>query len=98
MQQICIYHFIPVEYFLFNIFSTGYSASDPNSDLTANEIVFKIAITMLDHTFNTTSPYKVGFTVWERNQDSIEIMWSAQQSVQANSDTLPALVRNFCLE
>lgn len=70
----------------------GYHLSDPNGDLDANKIVFDVAITMLDHAFNTTDPYTVGFTVWKKDMDAIEIMWSAQQTVQANSDALPALV------
>ena len=72
-------------------FSPGYH--DADNDITKNTITFEVALTMLNHTYNDTSPYTVGFTIWKRDQDSVEIMWSAQQSVQAEDTSLPELVR-----
>ena len=79
--------FIP----MYNFFSPGYH--DADNDVTKNTITFEVALTMLNHTYNDTSPYTVGFTIWKRDQDSVEIMWSAQQSVQAEDTSLPELVR-----
>ena len=75
---------------MYNFFSPGYH--DADNDVTKNTITFEVALTMLNHTYNDTSPYTVGFTIWKRDQDSVEIMWSAQQSVQAEDTSLPELV------
>lgn len=61
-------------------------------DQTRNTITFEVAITMLEHEYNETDPYVVGFTVWKKDQTSVEIMWSAQENVQAVNETLDALV------
>ena len=73
----------------------GYHDNDPNSDLTSNQIVFEVAVTMNDHVYNTTSPYTVGFTLWTMDANSVEIMWSAQEAVQATADSLPSLVYQY---
>ncbi|XP_067932988.1 uncharacterized protein [Watersipora subatra] len=71
------------------IVNKGYHAGD--DDPANNTIVFQVAITMLEHEYNTSHPYTVGFTLWKKDQDSVEIMWSAQETVQAVEAELEAL-------
>lgn len=73
-----------------NHFYPGYHTPDTTPE--DNTITFEVAITMLDHVFNESYPYTVGFTVWKKAQDSVEIMWSAQEEVQAYTETLASLV------
>ena len=47
---------------------------------------------MLDHVFNASHPYTLGFTLWSQGSDSIELMWSGQSTVQAEDGDLPELV------
>lgn len=65
---------------------------DDDNDVAKNTITFEVALTMLNHTVNETNPYTVGFTIWKKDQDSVEIMWSAQQGVQGEETSLPELV------
>ena len=69
---------------------TGYHSD--NTNLTSNTLTFEVAITMLDHDYNTTDPYTVGFTLWKKDPTSVEIMWSAQETVQAVNESLDSLV------
>lgn len=64
----------------------------PDLDPAKNTITFEVALTMLEHDYNETDSYIVGFTVWKKDQTSIEIMWSAQQGVLAENKTLAELV------
>ena len=71
-------------------FFTGYFDGDYNTD--SNKIIFDVAVTMLDHVFNASHPYTLGFTLWSQGSDSIELMWSGQSTVQAEDGDLPELV------
>lgn len=77
---------------MFLFLHTGYFDGDYVVD--SNTITFDVAVTMLDHTFNATHPYTLGFTLWSQGSDSVELMWSGQSAVQAEDGDLPELVSN----
>lgn len=63
----------------------------------SNTITLDVAVTMLDHSYNSSHPYTLGFTIWSAGTDSVDVMWSAQTGVQADGDDLPELVRQNIL-
>lgn len=77
------------------MFSVGTSLLGSQPSDTDDDIVFAVAITVLEHDTIPTDPYDIGFTIWRENMDGLEIMWSTYESVTVNADPLPELVRSL---